>query len=277
MYLSMNGTLVARKLDWEEFARIAHATGFPAADLLHLEVFDMGAEKVLGILKARKLRPGVVAMPVEFRKDEAAFEEGMKKLDGAAKFAKDIGCPRMSTWIPSWGELPKAELKAVWRKRFQRIGDTLAAHGVRLGLEYLGPLHLRKRGPHEFIYRHDEMLDFGKSCGKNIGLLIDSWHWHHAGATIKDIGATPLGDIVHVQAADAPSLPAEKILDSERLMPGEGIIDFTAFFQALQKKGYRDAVSPEIFGRGLKDMPPEQGAALGYSTTAASMKKAGVV
>lgn len=277
MFISLNGTLVARRLDWEEFTRIAHATGFPGADLLHVEVFDMGAEKVSAILRARNLKPGVVAMPVEFRKDDAAFEEGMLKLDAAAKFAKAIGCPRMSTWVPSWGELPKAELRALWQRRFRRIGETLAAHDVRLGLEYLGPLHLRKRGPYEFIYRHDEMLEFGKSCGKNVGLLVDSWHWHNAVGTIQDIAATPLEDIVHVQAADAPKLPPEKILDSERLMPGEGVIDFTAFFQALRKKGYRDAVSPEVFGRGLKDMPPEQGAALGYNTTAAVMKKAGVL
>jgi sugar phosphate isomerase/epimerase len=277
MFLSLNGTLVARRLDWEEFARIAHATGFPGADLLHGEVFGMGAAKVLAVLKARNLKPGVVAMPVEFRKDDAAFEDGLKTLDAAARFAKEIGCPRMSTWVPSWGELPKAELRALWRGRFQRIGGTLAAHGVRLGLEYLGPLHLRRRGPYEFIYRHDEMLEFAKSCGGNIGLLIDSWHWHHAGATVQDIAATPLEDIVHVQAADSQNLPPEKIVDSERLMPGEGVIDFTAFFQALWKRGYRDAVSPEVFGRGLKDMPPEEGAALGYRTTAAAMKKAGVL
>ena len=33
----------------------------------------------------------------------------------------------------------------------------------------------------------DEMLEFAKECGPNVGLLLDSWHWHHAGATPKDI------------------------------------------------------------------------------------------
>ena len=83
--------------------------------------------------------------------------------------------------------------------------------------------------------------------------------------------------IVHVQAADAPNLPPEQIRDNERLMPGEGIIDFNAFFGALKKIGYKGGVSPEVFGRGLKDMPPEEGAVLGLKTTTAVMKKAGTL
>lgn len=277
MYIALNGTLVARRLAWEEFARIAHAAGYIGADLLHAEVFDMGAAKVSELLAGLNLKPAVVALPVEFRKDDAAFVESMRKLPGAAAFAKAIGCPRMSTWVPSWCELPRAEQEKIWRKRFQAIHHALEPYGVRLGLEYLGPLHLRNRGPHQFLYRHSDMLAFAKSCGGQIGLLVDSWHWHHAGGTAADIASTPLADLVHVQAADAPNLPPEKILDSERLMPGEGIIDFAAFFGALRKAGYRDGVSPEVFGRGLKDMAPEQGAALGLRTTTVVMKQAGVL
>lgn len=277
MYVALNGTLVSRRPDWEEFARIAHAVGFAGVDLLHPEVFTMGAARVKAILLERNLKPAVVNMPVEFRKDEAVFQEGMGKLEAAVLLAREVGCPRMSTWVPSWCEVPKDEQRKIWQKRFRTIHEVLEKHGVRLGLEYLGPLHLRKRGPYEFIYRHGEMLEFAKSCGKQVGLLVDSWHWHHAGGTVKDIAATPLADLVHVQAADAPNAPPEKILDSERLMPGEGVIDFTAFFGALRRAGYRDAVSPEVFGRGLKDMAPEQGATLGLESTTAVMKKAGVL
>jgi sugar phosphate isomerase/epimerase len=76
--------------------------------------------------------------------------------------------------------------------------------------------------------------------------------------------------------ADSPSHPPELIKDSERLLPGEGVIDFTGFFQALKKIGSDANISPEVFGRGLKEMPPEEGARLGLENTRAVMKKAGV-
>jgi sugar phosphate isomerase/epimerase len=82
---------------------------------------------------------------------------------------------------------------------------------------------------------------------------------------------------VHVQVADAPKLPPELIKDQERLMPGEGILDWKAFFGALKKINYTDGISPEVFGRGLKDMPPEEGAKLGLKTTTDVMRKVGVL
>ena len=59
-------------------------------------------------------------------------------------------------------------------------------------------------------------------------------------------------------------------------MPGDGVIDLVAFFQALKKIGYQDGISPEVLGRIPKDMPPEEGAKLGRDTTLAVMRKAGV-
>ena len=106
---------------------------------------------------------------------------------------------------------------------------------VRLGLEFLGPLHLRTRAPHQFIWRMDEMLAFAKECGPNIGLLLDAWHWYHAGATVADIVAAGKARVVHVHVSDCIKQTPEEVLDNKRVMPGEGVIDLAAFFQALKK------------------------------------------
>lgn len=277
MYVSFNGTLAARRLNWPEFAQLASKTGFPGTDVLTEGAMKEGVEPTKALLARLKLKPAVVGLPVEFRKDEQTYNAGMENLAAAAQFASAIGCPRMTTWILPSSELQKPEQRALYLKRFRPIAEILARSQVRLGLEYVSPVHLRKRFPHEFIWRHDEMLEFARDCGPNVGILLDSWHWHHAGGTVKDILATGKQRIVHVQIADAPNLAPEKILDNERLMPGEGVADLTGFLRALKKLGYSDGVSPEIFGRGLKDMPPEEGARLGLATTTAVMKKAGVL
>ena len=183
----------------------------------------------------------------------------------------------MSTWLLPSSPIPKPELRKTYVDRLRAICDVLARNHVKLAIEYVSPVHLRKLHPHEFIYRMDEMLDLAKDAGPNAGLMLDSWHWHHAGATTQDILAAGKDRIVYVQVADAPKLPPDQIKDSERLMPGEGIIDFTAFFGALKKIGYNGGVSPEIFGRGLKDIPPEEGAKLGLKTTTDVMKRARVL
>jgi len=277
MYISMQSTLAAGRVQWPEMARLAARIGFGGTDVSLTSAMEQGLDATTSLLAGLKLKPAVTGLPVEFRKDETAFQQGLEKLEAVAQFSAAIGCPRMTTWILPSSDTPKAELRETYKARFRKCADILARSRVRLGIEFVSPVHLRKRFRHEFIWRMDEMLEFAKECGPNVGLLLDSWHWHHAGATTKDILAAGKQNIVHVQVADSQDLPPEKIVDSERLMPGEGVADLAGFFQALKKIGYDDGVSPEVFGRGLKDMAPEEGARLGLETTTAVMKKAGAL
>lgn len=276
MYVSLNSTLVANRVPWPEFARLAAKVGFGGVDVSTSGAMKEGLAATRSLLETLQLAPAVAGFPVEFRKDDATFRRDLSKLEEAAQFMAAIGCPRMSTYIMPSSERPKAEQRKIYLDRFRAAADILARSHVRLGLEFLGPLHLRKMFPYEFIWRMDEMLAFAKECGPVVGLELDSCHWYHAGATAKDIIAAGKDHIINVQVNDSPNLPPEKILDSERLMPGEGVIDLVAFFRALQEIGYQEGVSPEVFGRGLKDVAPEQGARLGLETTRAIMQTAGV-
>jgi sugar phosphate isomerase/epimerase len=277
MYVSLQNTLVAGRVRWPEFARLAAKIGYPGTDVDLSEAMKQGLAPTQSLLKDLRLKPAVVGLPVEFRKDEETFRRELPRLEPAAQFSVAIGCPRMTTWIMPSSETPKTELWKIYKERFQLCADILARSHARLGLEFVSPVHLRKRFPHEFIWRMDEMLDFANECGPNVGLLLDSWHWHHAGAGVSDIIRAGKQRIVHVQVNDSPNLAPEKILDGERLMPGEGIIDLIGFFRALKEIGYEDGVSPEVFGRSLKNLPPEEGAKLGLDTSRAVMHKAGVI
>jgi sugar phosphate isomerase/epimerase len=234
-----------------------------------------GAAQTRRLLSNRKLRPAFVNLPVEFRKDDATFESTLPKLKEAAPFMAAIGCPRMMTYIMSSSNTPKEELRAVYLKRFRACAEILAQSQCRLGLEFLGPLHIRKANPIEFIWKMPEMLEFAKECGPNVGLTLDSWHWHHAGGTVDDILAAK-DRVVVVHLDDSPDLPPDQIRDNQRLLPTEGVINLNGFLQALQKIGYNDSLSVEVFGRGLKEKPPEESALLCLSYGRAALKRAGI-
>jgi sugar phosphate isomerase/epimerase len=276
MYLSLNSTLVAGRVPWPEFARLAARAGFRGVDVSTSGVLKEGLDATRALIEQTKLIPAVAGFPVEFRKDDETFRRDLANLETAAQFVTAIGCPRMNTYLLSSSERPKPEQRKIYKDRLRPAADILARSHVRLGLEFLGPLHLRKMLPYEFIWRMDEMLEFAKELGPNVGLELDSWHWHHAGATTKDIVAAGRENIINVQVNDSPPLSPEKIRDDERLMPGEGIIDLVGFFRALKETGYDEGISPEVFGRGLKNLTPEEGARLGLETTRAVMRRAEV-
>jgi len=278
MYVSLNSALLTGgKVGWPDFARLAAKVGYGGADFNLAAAMKEGLEPTRALLAELKIKPAVCGLPVgPTRGDAAAFQESMKGLDEAAKFAAAVGCPRMTTVVSPGSQVPKEEQRKMLGDRLRQISEVLAKSNVRLGMEFLGPLPLRAKAPYVFIYRMDEMLEFAKECGPNIGLLLDSWHWHHAGATVADILAAGKSRVVTVHVSDAAKLPPEEVRDNQRLMPGEGIIDLVGFFQALQKIGYEDGISPEVLGRVPKDMPIEEGARLGLETTLKVMRKAGV-
>jgi sugar phosphate isomerase/epimerase len=275
MFVSLNSSLTG-KIEWHDFARLAAAVGYGAADVSVEAARRDGLEATRALFADLKIKPGIVGFPVRFTADEPAYRESLQPLDEIAAFAAAIGCPRMMAVMPPASATPKPELRRLLKDRLSAISAILLRSKVRLGLEFLGPLHFRTRQPHEFIWRMDELLDFVKECGSNIGLTLDAWHWHHAGATANDILAAGASRIVHVHVSDAKAQPPEEVRDNQRLMPGEGVIDLVTFFRSLDTIHYADAVSPEPIGRVPATMSAEEGARLGLETTIAVMKKAGL-
>lgn len=276
MFVSLNSSLT-RQMPWTEFAQLAARLGYAGVDVNLGAARQESVDATRALLSSLKIRPGIASLPVRYSREEAEYQEDMKQLADAAAFVAAIGCPRMMTVLPPSSQTPKPEFRKIIKDRLLAIAETLKRSNVRLGLEFLGPLHFRTRAPHEFIWRMDEALEFSKECGPNIGLTLDAWHWHHAGATAADILAAGRSRIIHVHVSDARQQPPEEVRDNQRLMPGEGVIDLLTFFQTLQKTGYADAISPEPIGRVPKEMSAEDGARLGLTTTLAVMNKARVL
>jgi sugar phosphate isomerase/epimerase len=287
MFISLNGSLVGSKtgpdgrrvlaVEWPEFARLAARVGYGGTDVNLSGAMTKGVDATQALFSELKIKPGICGFPAPvFGHDEAAFQAGLAKLPGAAEFAQAIGCPRMMAVLPPSSETPKAELRKIYKDRLAAVSEILLRSKVRLGMEFLGPMYMHTRLPHEFIWRMDETLDFAKECGPNIGLVLDAWHWHHSGATIDDILHAGKSRIVTIHVSDARKQPPEEVRDNQRLLPGEGVINLVGFFQALQKIGYADAVSPEPLGRIPPSTSPEEGARMGFESTLAVMRRAGV-
>jgi len=272
----MNGSLTGGKPPWPDFARLAAKTGFGGVDVNLGAAMKEGVDATRALFAEIRIRASNTGVPVPFSRDEEAFQTGMKTLNDSAAFCAAIGCPTMLGILPPASSTPRDELRKILKDRLTAIGEVLEKHRLRLAMEFLGPLHFRTSQPHEFIWRMDAALEFVKECGSNIGLLLDVWHWYHAGATLADIEAAGRARIFHVHLSDCAKQTPEQVRDNQRLLPGEGVINLTGFLQTLQKIGYRDGISPEPLGRIPKETPPEEGARMGLEATLGVLRKAGI-
>jgi sugar phosphate isomerase/epimerase len=285
MFVSLNGS-VTRGVSGLDRARLAAKLGYGGVD------WDLGPAKAAGLDATRalftelKIKPTItsfpMARPLPFGGEQAAFQQALPLLAEDAAFAAGIGCQKMMVVLSPTGALPKEEQRKVVRDRLATISEVLQRSNLRLGLEFLGVEQFRRGRdggppPNPFIWTLPETLALARDSGPNIGVVLDVWHWHHSGGTTADILAAEKARIVHIHVSDAKAQPPEEVRDNQRVMPGEGVIDLVGFFQALNKIGYDDGVSPEPLGRVPAEMSPEEGAKLALDTTLAVMKKAGVV
>ncbi|MBK5295403.1 MAG: sugar phosphate isomerase/epimerase [Acidobacteriia bacterium] len=245
-------------LGWRVPARqlpsLAAQTGFSAITLGQLPDDPHQLDEIGNALAQHSVQLAAFTFPVEIRSSRDAFLASLPSFPLKASFARQAGCAIATIGIPASSTLPFPEQRQVFLDRFRRCLDALVPHDLQVALECISVLQLRQMHPFPFLWRFAEMLDFARIITPSAGLLVDAWHWHHAGSPDLEL---PRGSVLHVHLADAPDLPPEEIRDGERLLPGEGCIDHERFFQQLRRIDYRGDFAVEVFSSALNQDPVE--------------------
>lgn len=261
MFKSLSVGAIGVKADLATTADLAARYGFDAVHLNLREVSAVGAGPTAEILARAGVRAAGFGLPIQYRQADAEFDAALAELRELAPVAQALGVTRTTTWVPSWHDtLDFAANYAFLRGRFGRIAEVLRDHGIRFGLEFLGPKTLRDGHPYEFIHTMDGMLAFCEEIGTgNVGLLLDAYHWYTAGGTLADLARLTDAAIVDVHVNDAPAgVPLDKQLDGVRGLPGEtGVVGVPAFLRAVAAIGYTGPVMVEPFSQRVRELPAE--------------------
>jgi len=257
MFTSLGPGAVGIDRPFPEAAELAAEAGFDgiSVDLGHLREHGPGAYRA--VLDEHDLRTGSMGVPVDVTGDETDYEEGLDALPDVAEDAAAVGVDRASTYVLSFSdERPFEENFEFHRERLAPVADVLDDHGIRLGLEFLGPETMREGHEYDFVHTSTGMFDLCENVGDNVGLLLDCWHWYTAGESVERLESLTNDDIVDVHVNDAPAgVPREEQVDSERRLPGEtGVIDVETFLGHVDAVGYDGPVMAEPFSDDVEAM-----------------------
>jgi sugar phosphate isomerase/epimerase len=267
MDICLNRHTAGRGLDLPEFAGIAATAGFTGADVDLNWAAIHGASALADLYSKHNLKFGGWGIPFDWRGDEKNRPEGLATLDRHARIAAELKIDFCCTWIMPSSDLP---LHQNWHFHIQRlapIARVLAEHGLRLGLEFVSPYHLRRKLSHEFIFTPLAMLELANDLGPNGGLLVDSFHLHAAGEPMSVLAKVPAKQIVLVHLNDAPPVPLANLEDGKRCLPGEGNIDLAGFLGQLKSAPYTGPIAVEVFSDDLRSLPPQVAAARAFAAT----------
>jgi sugar phosphate isomerase/epimerase len=277
MTLSLSPGAIGVSADQREVIRLAAKHGFTAVEpfpqfLAGLD--DVAREELLSDLKTKGLAWGAAGLPVDFRGDDARFEQGLAELLRLAAALQRCGATRVGTWIsPGHNTLDYDANFERHRQRLAKVANILKEHGLLLGLEYVGTPSLRARSAHPFIYNLSGTRALIAAIGTgNVGLVLDSWHWWTASDTEAALLELRNEDVVAVDLNDAPAgLTLEQQQDGQRELPAAtGVIPVKKFLDALRQIGCDAPIRAEPFNKTLNAMENDEACA----ATIAALRKA---
>lgn len=275
--IDLNSGAIGVKASLPEAIELASRHGFESVDpnagflgsLSETECKEMQAT-----VQEKGLTWGAAGLPVDFRRDDATFRDGLKQLPKLARAMELAGVTRVGTWLkPFHEELTYVGNMRQHAKRLRECVRILGDHGQRFGMEYVGPKTLWASKLHPFIHTMAETKDLIEGIGEdNVGFVLDSWHWYTAHETVDDLRSLKNKDIIACDLNDAPAgLAIDEQIDNQRELPAStGVIDLQAFLGALVDIGYDGPVRAEPFNAKLNALDNDPACA----ATAAAMKKA---
>ena len=266
MYICLNRGTTGGGLPLPEFVKLSADAGFAGADVDLGYAAKHGASALADLYASHNQRFGGWGPP-DWRGEAPKAQENLNQLKPLAKLAAELKIDSAATWLMPSSDLPFLQNWNFHVQRLQPVAKVLAEHGLRLGLEYVAPYHLRRKFPHEFVFTTGQMLELADAIGPNVGLLVDCFHVHCAGDTMERVSQVPANKIVLAHLNDAPRIPVQQVEDGNRLLPGEGAIDIAGFLRALRKAGYNGPLSLEVFSEQLRALPPLDAAKRAWNAT----------
>lgn len=259
--IDLRGSSIGVEGDQRQMIDLAVKHGFESVGA---DAWFMGGQsddeiaKLKSDLSEKGLVWGSAGLPVEFRKDDAKFREDLSGLQKRAAALQKAGVTRMGTWImPSHDELTYVQNFKQHATRLRECAKILKDHGLRFGLEYVGPQTMRNSKRFPFLHTMKETRELNAEIGvDNMGLIMDSWHWYTAAETAADLATLTNQEIVACDLNDAPKgKTIYEQMDLERELPmATGVIDLKTFLEGLVAVGYDGPVRAEPFNKVVNEM-----------------------
>ena len=302
MFPNFSPRALGINVPFSEAVQLARRYGFGGLDVSITELQQIAAQQGAGVIGEAMARAGlqfgVWSMPVTYRGDEDTWRQELAELPAQAALARSLGADRTSTFItPADDERPWDENYQFHLSRLRPIAEILAAHGIRFGLEWVGPETLRDARRYPFIHtmegalqlaadlcagpafeRTEKLNNSGLAQPFAPGLLVDLFHLYTSHTDVSALRGLTNAQVVNVHVNDAiAGRGVDEQLDDERTLPAEtGLTDVAGFLQALAAIGYDGPVTVEPFSQRIRALAPADAAQAAADSLARSWQLAGL-
>jgi len=236
------------KADTIRFIESAGRNSFPQIELdidrLEASIKKDGLPKVRAALK----ETGVKVLSLNAIDNypimtEVEMSTSLKRSDQVLELCNNVQCGILVVNPANFRS--SAEEKIV-ENRFDlfidQVNDLSKKRGVRIGYEYVSYND-------KVVNTLKKSLDGLQRWSSGIDLVLDVFHMYRSSETIVDLPSNMMERLLAFHVNDAPDIKIEKVVDTDRVMPLDGVIGVRHYIMALKERGYSGPVSLELFNQ----------------------------
>lgn len=234
-----------------EKIRIAGEAGYRAIELWNsdLAAYSDGGGKLRDVAAALQdaglTVPSVIHIGGWLDAEGDAYGRALDEAERKMEQARAVGAPRIVAGPPP-GPVDLARAG----ERYRELLDLGRRHGVLPAMEFLGFV----RGVHTIRSAWEIVTRANDPDG---AIVLDPFHIFRGGSDYAEMDLIPAGRVAICHFNDAPGTkPREEQGDADRVFPGDGILPLKDLVGRLRRKGYRGALSLELFNRGYWERDP---------------------
>ena len=260
--LSMNQATI-RHAPFDEAMRLVSAGGYESIGLWREPVLQVGLEEAArrfagsGLRLSTYCRGGFFTMP-EGSARRASIDDNRRGIEETATLAAAGAPGSTAVFVLVAGGLPDGSTDLIGAR--ERVAEAIAelapdaeAAGVTLAIEPLHPMYASDRA---VVSTLKQALDLAEPFAPEVvGVTVDTFHiWWDPDALAQIARAGASGRLATYQVCDWQTpLPADVLLG--RHYPGDGVIDFARFTEAVEAAEYAGDIEVEIFNQAIWDAP----------------------
>lgn len=244
MRLALNGATIMPS-PIEDDVDIAAECGFAALEIWAAKLDAYVRRAQLDALSARMRERGIAPWCINSIEDITGRDvEGRKalldELQQRVAMARSLGAPSIVV-VPGRADEPPPRRDAVADAIDVLRSMSDVAGDVSLAFEFLGK-------PGCTVPTLDMATEIVEGVDRaNVGMVIDTFHFHAGASAIDDVARVPLDRLFVVHLNGCEDLPRAELTDAHRLYPGEGVTPIVPILERLRSRGFEGVASVEIF------------------------------
>lgn len=182
---------------------------------------------------------------------EDDMAKSLARCERIFQLSRDLECEIVVVNPNEFETGQKERAEKAFNSFITTAAETAKRYSVKLGYEFVSY-------ENRIVNTLKESMDGLSRWDSGIGLVLDVFHLFRTGENMTQLPDHLMDHVWIFHVNDAPAMPLSTLRDTDRVFPGEGVVNIREALETLRVRGFNGPVSLELFNADYWKQPADR-------------------